>query len=181
MAGGYLVKAVHKEMGRPELDGVRRVPTVYLLGAGLNQILKDSEGYTPPLLGNFFQVAWAKDWWHDTGPDVRGVKYKIKYPLVYEYIRRYWKKDVKRLASEPFDLEECFTLLQLQEDEAVAETLSEAAEALRTTRLAVHHDLGGGHSSERGEGLLQILVAHAVGEVTDVKFIAHGRRLSFPE
>ena len=49
------------------------------------------------------------------------------------------------------------------------------AEALGAAGVAVHHDLGGGDGAELRERLLQIFVAHAVGEIADVEFVAHGR------
>ncbi len=50
--------------------------------------------------------------------------------------------------------------------------------ALGATGVAVHHDLGGAHSPELRESILQILIAHGVGEIAHVKFVAHGEPLS---
>lgn len=36
---------------------------------------------------------------------------------VYDYIQQYWKKTPEKLLETPFDLEECFTLLELQRKE----------------------------------------------------------------
>jgi len=47
------------------------------------------------------------------------------------------------------------------------------AEALRTARVPVHHDLCGGHCAELREGLVQRLVAHGIGKIADVKFVSH--------
>ena len=49
------------------------------------------------------------------------------------------------------------------------------AETLGAARLAVHHDLGGTDSTVLRESVLQILIAHAVGEIAHVKFVAHER------
>jgi hypothetical protein len=43
---------------------------------------------------------------------------------LYEYIEKYWKKNKNNLATESFDLEECFTLLELQSREAEIRNLS---------------------------------------------------------
>src|SRR5437667_2059576 len=53
------------------------------------------------------------------------------------------------------------------------------AEALGAAGVAVHHHLRRRHGTELCECLLQIVVAHAVREVADVEFVAHGERLSF--
>ncbi len=50
--------------------------------------------------------------------------------------------------------------------------------ALGATGVAVHHDLGGAHGPELRESILQILIAHGVGEIAHVKFVAHGEPLS---
>jgi hypothetical protein len=40
---------------------------------------------------------------------------------LFAYIERYWKLTAEDLREKPFDLEACFTLLQLQRREAVAD------------------------------------------------------------
>ena len=55
------------------------------------------------------------------------------------------------------------------------------AEALGAAGITVHHYLGRADSTKLRKGLLQTFVTHCVCEVTDVEFVAHGRRLSFPE
>ena len=47
------------------------------------------------------------------------------------------------------------------------------AEALGTAGVALHHDLGAHHIAELAELLLQIVVAHSVGQVAHVQFVAH--------
>jgi hypothetical protein len=49
------------------------------------------------------------------------------------------------------------------------------AETLGAAGFAVHHDLGRADSTEFRESVLQILVAHAVGQIAHVKFVAHER------
>lgn len=48
-------------------------------------------------------------------------------------------------------------------------------EALGAAGVTVHHDLGGAHGSILRESILQILIAHAVGQIAHVKFVAHER------
>ena len=85
--------------------------TVYLLGAGLNQNVVDWHGLKPPLANNLFQMALRHDKYADE-------HYSNRIAPVYEYISRYWKKSKDDLRNEPFNLEECFTMLQLQQNEA---------------------------------------------------------------
>lgn len=85
--------------------------TVYLLGAGVNQSLKDFDNLSPPLISNLFQIALAKRKYSDES-------YAHQIQLVYDYIEKYWKKSKSDLSEAPFDLEQCFTLLERQEDEA---------------------------------------------------------------
>ena len=48
-------------------------------------------------------------------------------------------------------------------------------EALGAAGFTVHHDLGRADSAEFAESFLQILIAHAVGQIAHVKFVAHER------
>lgn len=81
--------------------------TVYMLGAGLNRAIRDRDGLSSPLLDNFFQVVLNKKEYHTDQHN------KFLQPL-YDYIQKYWGKDKRSLAFTPFDIEECFTLLELQ-------------------------------------------------------------------
>ena len=85
--------------------------TVYLLGAGINQDVADWHGLKPPLADNFFQMALQNKKYSDE-------HYSTKIKLVYDYISHYWKKSKEDLQDKPFNLEECFTMLQLQQNEA---------------------------------------------------------------
>ncbi|AJA46186.1 SIR2-like domain-containing protein [Clostridium pasteurianum DSM 525 = ATCC 6013] len=79
--------------------------TTYILGAGFNQCIKDINGLKPPLSTNFFNTI------------LKNKSYNYlnnKIEIVYEYIYKYWKKSKENLIYDDFDLEECFTLLQLQ-------------------------------------------------------------------
>ena len=84
---------------------------VYLLGAGANQLVTDWHGLKPPLASNFFQMALQSD-------KFRGEHYSKRVAPVYDYISRYWKKSIDDLQNSPFNLENCFTMLQLQMNEA---------------------------------------------------------------
>jgi hypothetical protein len=83
---------------------------VYLLGAGANQIV-DWHGLKPPLANNFFQMALQSDKFSDK-------VYSERIAPVYDYISHFWKKGEGELRNEPFGLEDCFTMLQLQQNEA---------------------------------------------------------------
>jgi len=102
-------------MAGPEQHRARlpRVTDIcYLLGAGLNQVIRNSDGVSPPLSKTFFQVASRMRKFADS-------HYQGKVKAVYEYIQRFWKLDRDDLARIPFDLEECFTLMELQFREAL--------------------------------------------------------------
>jgi hypothetical protein len=100
--------------------------TVYIIGAGLNQAIKDWDGFSPPMSRDFFKVALNIQ----KGGLSRG--YSLRLREVYEYIQRYWKMDEYQLASSPFDLEECFTFLESQEDDA-----SDRGDMKEYNRLAI--------------------------------------------
>ncbi|VUT27643.1 MAG: hypothetical protein SYNGOMJ08_00190 [Candidatus Syntrophoarchaeum sp. GoM_oil] len=99
--------------------------TVYLLGAGFNQCVNDWHGLKPPLATNFFQTI------------LKNEKYQTEYysenvRSVYEYIEKYWKKSRDDLLNQPFNLEDCFTFLDLQCYEAEKDGNSVKAEELTT-------------------------------------------------
>lgn len=81
--------------------------TVFLFGAGINKTVHDWDGLAPPLAMDFFQQALRH---RRIGDD----HYKEKLKPVFEYIEKYWKLTPKELEAEPFDIEACFTLLELQ-------------------------------------------------------------------
>lgn len=80
---------------------------VYILGAGVNQVVKDWDGDAPPLLNNFFNIALKKRKFSDD-------YYSRQIREVYDYIEKCFKKTKDDLANFPFDLELCFTLLERQ-------------------------------------------------------------------
>ena len=79
----------------------------YLLGAGVNQVVKDWDGLSPPLLNNFFNIALSKR-------KFRNDHYSSQMQHVYDYIEEYFKKTKDDLVESSFDLELCFTLLEQQ-------------------------------------------------------------------
>jgi hypothetical protein len=125
-------------------------PTVYLLGAGVNRIIRSPYGdASPPLIRDFFQVASKLDYWpgaegerlrrltpeqlnRDTGPPNRGQRFRQKYQRIYDYVETHWHKNFDTLVSDPFDLEQLFTRLQIQ-----------AAEATSRGEVGLEQELGG--------------------------------------
>lgn len=85
--------------------------TVYILGAGFNQCVNDWDGLKPPLATNFFQTFLKSKKYQDD-------YYAKRVGSVYKYIEKYWKKTKEDLLNQPFDLEACFTFLELQYYEA---------------------------------------------------------------
>ena len=85
---------------------------VYLLGAGANQTVADWHGLRPPPANNFFEIALQSDKFSDK-------VYSERIAPVYDYIFHFWKKSQGDLRNEPFGLEDCFTMLQLQQNEAI--------------------------------------------------------------
>jgi hypothetical protein len=84
---------------------------IYLLGAGVNQIVTDWDGLKPPLANNFFRMALRSE-------KFKGEHYSERIAPLYDYISHFWKKNRDDLQNEPFNLEDCFTMLQLQRNEA---------------------------------------------------------------
>src|SRR5688572_10608577 len=85
--------------------------TLYILGAGANRTIEDIQGLRPPLANDFFSQALRH---RRLGSD----DYADLVMPVFEYIERHWHLSRKDLKNCAFDLEECFTLLQLQRDDA---------------------------------------------------------------
>lgn len=85
--------------------------TVYLLGAGINRCVRDWHGLQPPLATDLFQQALKH-------PRIASDYYRKKITSLFEYIQRFWKLSAEKLENTPFDLEACYTLIQLQASEA---------------------------------------------------------------
>jgi hypothetical protein len=106
--------------------------TVYLFGAGINRSVRGWDGLVPPLSMDFFQQALRHH-------RIRDDHYKAKLTPVFEYIAKYWRLTPKELESEAFDIESCFTLLELQIQEALSKNDRDAFIPLAETnyRLTV--------------------------------------------
>lgn len=87
--------------------------TVYVLGAGVNKAVADLGGINPPLATEFFSQFL-------TLREFQGDPYTARLAPVLDYIQRYWRRDRRLLASEAFDIEEFFSLLDRQVSEATA-------------------------------------------------------------
>jgi len=94
--------------------------TVYLLGAGINRNLSarissrdPARRMRPPLATDFFQEVLQVEELR-IGMD----NHRRAFQSVYDYIERYWKLSCNDLKTVRFDLEEYFTLIQLQQSEA---------------------------------------------------------------
>lgn len=85
--------------------------TLYIVGAGINRSVKDWHGLRPPLATDFFAQALRH-------PRIGDSHYLSAVAPVFEYIARYWHRTVDDLRDGTFDLEECFTLLQLKIEDA---------------------------------------------------------------
>jgi hypothetical protein len=83
---------------------------VYLLGAGVNQVVTDWEGVKAPLANNFFQMALRSN-------KFATEDYLDRVSSLYDYISQHWKKSIDDLRNTPFNLEDFFTFLQLQINE----------------------------------------------------------------
>ena len=88
--------------------------TVYVLGAGINMVVRHAtRGIRPPLALNFFRQLHA-----GLGEAELELLFQVNSKL-YEYIEHYWKLDGYDLSEADFDLEECFTLIEYHERDAI--------------------------------------------------------------
>jgi hypothetical protein len=85
--------------------------TVYLIGAGINRSIRDLDGLQPPLATDLFQQALKC---YRTGSE----HYRERLKPLFDYIQTFWKLSVTQLENISFDLEACYTLIQLQASEA---------------------------------------------------------------
>jgi len=84
----------------------------YLLGAGINRSVRGPDGLLPPLAHDFFRQALR----HPL------ISHKLILELItplFDFIEKYWHMTQDELKDNDFDLEECFTLLELQRRDAV--------------------------------------------------------------
>jgi hypothetical protein len=97
-------------------SGIR--DTIYLLGAGFNRCLRDSEGRTPPLVREFFQVGLQL-------PRLRSDQYRRRLESVLAYIERHWSYGVEDLQQREFNIEDLLT--KIDEEVDAAEDMDEKA------------------------------------------------------
>jgi len=101
---------------------------VYMLGAGVNQAVRDWDGDSPPLLNNFFNVALKKKKYSDD-------YYSRQIQDVYDYIQTNFKLTKDELAHVPFDLELCFTYLERQLTYATRDNKKEELQRLANIKF----------------------------------------------
>ena len=104
--------------------------TVYVLGAGLNQVIKDWHSLTPPMLRDFFRVVLKH-------PRLTKELDSAELKPLLIYIEKYWKKTKRDLATSDFDLEECFTLLEAQRQDAIKLGDGNAARTLTSIEFSL--------------------------------------------
>jgi len=108
------------------LSGIRHSmnDTVYIFGAGINKVLKiespnarsanlSPEFYmevNPPLVNDFFQVALKLEEYGYLHGD---------YDMLYDYIVQTWKKSKLELRTSKLNLEDCFTDVEMQLNQAI--------------------------------------------------------------
>jgi len=97
--------------------------TTYLVGAGINRGVFGPERRQLPLARDFFQYVLDQ-------PRFSHDHTRRKLQPLWEFIGRYWHRGEESLRQTSFDLEECFTLLELQRREADA---ARDVERLRST------------------------------------------------
>lgn len=85
--------------------------TTYLLGAGINRSVKGRNGLFPPLARDFFRQVLR----HPRISDEHTIG---QIAPLFVFIDKYWHLNQSDLKDKDFDLEECFTLLELQRRDA---------------------------------------------------------------
>lgn len=100
--------------------------TTFLLGAGINRaISRIDDNLMPPLASDFFRQALQ----HPYIAEECNLGHLS--PLL-DFIQKYWRLDRTQLEKNDFDLEECFTFIELQRREAYfrgdSEKLSKASQ-----------------------------------------------------
>jgi hypothetical protein len=99
--------------------------TVYVCGAGLNRVLHDRFGNSPPLANEFLKQFLSR-------PNFQGAVYRRRLHLLLEFIGKYWHLTTDQLAREDFDIEEFFTFLRRQFGRAYAADDTRAFRALQS-------------------------------------------------
>lgn len=100
--------------------------TTYVVGAGINRGIKGPDGFRVPLSRDFFRQALRLD-------RLSTELAQNQLGPLFDFIRKYWHLKKEDLKNKDFDLEECFTLIDLQRREA--ETSDDQEERARTLRI----------------------------------------------
>jgi len=87
------------------------VDTTFLLGAGINRAVSSTDGLKPPLARDFFRQALRQ-------PRLAAEYSQHSLSPLLDLIQKYWRLDRSQLLETDFDLEECYTFIELQRREA---------------------------------------------------------------
>lgn len=80
---------------------------LFLIGAGFNRDITDSDGINPPLSNDFFKVILNKR-------EFNNEHTKQKLTPLFEFIQKVWHKSETDLQTHKLNLEEVYTYLQLK-------------------------------------------------------------------
>ena len=80
---------------------------LFLIGAGFNRDLTDSDGINPPLSNDFFKVILNKR-------EFNNEHTKQELTPLFEFIQKVWHKSETDLQTHQLNLEEVYTYLQLK-------------------------------------------------------------------
>lgn len=112
---------------------------VYLLGAGVNQSIRQAnskkECYSPPMISNFFQVLFGIDFPQKDLNKYYDGEFCKEFN---EYILKYWKMDKQQLINNGLDLEEIYTIMQLQREEAKRNNDTDAMDRLEQVFISLN-------------------------------------------
>ena len=85
--------------------------TTFLVGAGINRVVRSRLGLVPPLSKDFFRQALAH-------PRLSAPFLQPRLSPLFDFIKRYWRLERADLVTADLDLEECFTFAELRRREA---------------------------------------------------------------
>jgi hypothetical protein len=100
--------------------------TVYILGAGFNWEVQDTDGERPPMAKNFFKVLM-------NSRRYSAGAYTHRIPLVFRYISDRYGLSEEDLRSQDLDLEQVFSQLDRERIDAEQETETETVASLLET------------------------------------------------
>jgi hypothetical protein len=85
--------------------------TIFLIGAGINRAVQGPDSIFPPLSHDFFCQVLRH-------PRLAGDFKQGQLSPLLDYISKYWRLDLSQLETNNFDLEECYTFIELQRRES---------------------------------------------------------------